>query len=149
MGRFDGQPRLILTPNGSTITYVGGQPIMDEGWENYILIRLFTGEGWAGNTLLDDPNQRVGSDFEEESSKPITVASLNNTNEAAERALQPAVDNGLFSSVRIETTNPDGFALQVKIFVIFPGGDTGILILTKNSLNWIAQKINPAHKRTI
>ena len=40
--RFQGDPRLVLTEEGSEIIWKGGQPVLDQGVENVVLIDLFT-----------------------------------------------------------------------------------------------------------
>ena len=147
MSRFQGDPRLILTANGSTIRFVGGQPIMDAGVENYILISLFTLPGWCGNFLMQTPEQRVGSDFEIEAAKPITKKSQNDVKEAAERALADGVSSGLFASVSVEVTNPTGLMRYVRIIVASPGGELTDILLIQNGLNWLAQATDPAYKK--
>ena len=49
---FDGDPKLILTQNGATLQYLGGQPVLDRGVENQATIALFTAPGWCGNKFL-------------------------------------------------------------------------------------------------
>jgi len=137
---------MILTANGSTIRFYGGQPVMDAGVENYILICLFTLVGWCGNFLMEKPEQRVGSDFETEAAKPITKRSQNDVKEAAERALADGVSSGLFSSVSVEVTNPSGLMRYVRIVVSSPGGETELLLI-QNGLNWLAQATDPAYKK--
>jgi hypothetical protein len=37
---FQGDPRLFLDKNGAYIAFSGGQPVMDRGFENVVLILL-------------------------------------------------------------------------------------------------------------
>lgn len=144
---FQGDVRLILTPNGSTIKFVGGQPVMDGGVETYIIILLFTAPGWCGNILLDDPNQKIGSDFEEIASRAITVKSLMDLEKAAELALARMVETGLAESVEAEASNPSGQERKIIIRVKRPNGNIEAFRLSKNQINWEFQRNDPAYKK--
>jgi len=140
---YQGDPRLVLTENGSKIVFKGGQTVMDKGIENLALISLFTRQGWAGNTLFTDPNQKIGSDFIDASLEPITLTSLNNVRDAALKAL----DSPLFGEVEIEVSNPTSYQLKVDITIKPPGEDPQSIILLKNGINWISQATDPAEER--
>jgi len=141
--RFQGDPRLVLTENGSKIVYKGGQPIMDQGIENLALISLFTRRGWVGNVLMKDPLQKIGSDFVDAGLEPITLKSLNNTRDAAIKALT----HPLFGTVDVEVTNPTSYQRRVEIKLQPPSGGIITLVLIKNGMNWIAQGLYPAEER--
>lgn len=143
MDIFSGDPYLTLGPNGSTLTYIGGQPVMDQGFENQVVIALFTRPGWAGNTFFADQNQRIGSDFVEAANQPITLQSLVDIEQAAVRAL----DSPAFGRVIVTATNPVSDRLEVRILIEPPGQDSAEIILTRSGLNWQAQAANPAHER--
>lgn len=143
MNIFSGDPYLTLGPNGATLTYIGGQPVMDQGLENLAMIALFTKPGWAGNTFFADPNQHIGSDFVEAANQPITLQSLTDVEQAAVRALQSPA----FGRVTAVAANPASENLIVKIRNEPPGQDSQTIILTRNGLNWQAQALNPAHER--
>jgi len=140
---FSGDPYLTLGENGSRLHYTGGQPLMDQGIENLAIISLFTGQGWAGNALIKDTDQQVGSDFVEAANQPITLQSLTDVEQAAVRAL----DNPAFGRVTATATNPVSDRLNVQILIEPPGQDSATIILTRNGLNWQAQAANPAHAR--
>ena len=143
MDIFSGDPYLTLGPNGATLTYVGGQPRMDQGIENQIVISLFTVEGWEGNYLLPDPDQHVGSDFYETTKQVITLSLLNDIEKSAIRALA----SPLFGRVAVDVRNPEADFLIVKIRVEPPGQDARTLILSRNGINWQMQALNPANER--
>jgi hypothetical protein len=136
--RYSGDPRLTLSPAGADLTYRDGQPVMDAGLENYVLISLFTRPGWCGNVLLS-PEKRIGSDFEEACAHPITLTSLADIANAAERALR----SDYFPSVKVTVTNPRANWLSV---VITLGGRT--LTLDRRGMLWAMQADDPAHGRT-
>lgn len=140
---YQGDPRLFLSADGAYLNFTGGQPTLDRGLENLVLISLFTRSGWAGNILFQDENQKAGSDFEEISNQPITLQMINDLRNAAERAL----DNPAFGNVDVEISNPNSYRLEVKITLQPPGQDIKTLLITKNGLNWIAQASDPAYLR--
>jgi hypothetical protein len=140
---YSGDPYLTLGPDGSTLHYVGGQPVMDQGLENQVLIALFTKPGWAGNTLLSDTDQHIGSDFIEAANQPITLQSLTDIEQAAVRALQSPA----FGRVTATVTNPESDRIRAEILIEPPGQDSQTIVLTRNGLNWQAQAVNPAHAR--
>lgn len=143
MDIYSGDPYLTLDENGSRLHYVGGQPVMDQGLENQVLIALFTTPDWAGNSLLADPNQQIGSDFIKATQQPITLQSLTDVEQAAVRALQSPA----FGRVTVTATNPESDIIRVEILIEPPGQDSQTIILTRNGLNWQAQAFNPAHER--
>ena len=140
---FSGDPYITLGPNGSRLHYVGGQPVMDQGLENLAMIALFTRPGWAGNALIKDTDQQIGSDFVDATNQPITLQSLTDVEQAAVRAL----DSPAFGRVTVTATNPESDRLTVRIRIEPPGQDSATIILTRNGLNWQAQAVNPAHAR--
>ena len=147
MNRYQGDPRLVLTPNGSTLSFKGGQPVMDGGFENAVLISLFTRPGWVGNVLFDDPSQKIGSDFEEANELPITLQNNDKVREAAKRALANMETDNLVEKIDIEVSNPSGHIRQTTILITAPGGSIQELSVLKNGLNWLIQANDPAYKR--
>lgn len=138
---FEGDPLVYITENGATVKVIGGQPVMDSGIQNHIMIALFTRPGWWGNVLTDKNNEKIGSTFEEEANKAITLTSLNKIRQAAIAAL----DDPLFGSVDVEVTNPTFSKLKIVITVHPPTNNTKQLTLIKNGSNWIMQIEDPAY----
>jgi hypothetical protein len=137
--RYSGDPRLVLTPNGATLDYQGGQPVMDQGFENCALLSLLIKEGWVGNIFLE-PEERVGSDCLDTWQKPITLSGLADDENAAVRALSTSK---CFGSVTAEASNPVTDHLDVSIKI----GSGGALSLTREKSLWAAQATNPANGR--
>lgn len=135
-----GDPRLILTANGSSLQFTGGQPIMDTGLENLALISLFTGPGWVGNQLLVTG---IGSDFEAACNQPITRQALNDIRDAAKRAL----NDQAFGDVQVSVSNPVGHRLEINIRIAPPGENPQAIQLNRNGENWTFQALNPAYLR--
>jgi hypothetical protein len=138
MNIFEGDPRLVLTPDGSDLDYRGGQPVMDQGLENQALISLFTREGWAGNIFLPESNG-VGSDFEATCLGTITLSKLANIENSAERALT----SNAFPDVTVTVTNPKADHLRVEALL----GAGLTLSLTREGTLWRNQAENPAYRR--
>jgi phage gp46-like protein len=143
MNGFQGDPYIVITNNGATFVYKGGQPVLDEGIENQALISLFTKKGWPGNYLYDNEAERIGSDFEELSRGAITLSKLALIEKTAENAL----DAEIFGTVTATATNPESWIVAVRILIEPPGGREFELNLVSNGQNWINQADNPAHKR--
>ena len=140
---FSGDPKLVMTVDGSKLVFKGGQPVMDQGLENLALISLFTGKDWVGNAFISDPDKKIGSDFEATANQPVTLRSLNSIALAGEKAL----DNPSFGKLAVDVTNPNSYRVDAVITIESPGQDINTLILTKNGQNWINQNINPAYRR--
>ncbi len=93
--------------------------------------------------MFDDVNQKIGSDFEESTRQPITLQNLIDNQDAALKALK----NAAFNNVEVEVLNPNGYRRDITIRLEPPGQDVDTLTITKNGLNWIAQSVDPAHRR--
>lgn len=120
---------------------------MDRGLENAALISLHTREGWAGNLFFRKPEQKIGSKYESTLQAPITLSAFNNVRNAAKAALQWMIDVKIASQIEAQVSNPTGKKTETVIGIKPPSQDPLILLLTKNGLNWIAQKLDPAHLR--
>jgi len=139
---YSGDPRLVMTVDGTYLNFIEGQPTMDQGWENYVLICLFTEKGWAGNDLFSDINQQIGSTFIEATRQPITVQALADIRNAAEKALK----NSAFGDVGVVVTNPISTQIKIRITIEPIGQDSREFLLTRDGLNWILQSRFPASR---
>jgi len=119
--RFEGDPKLYLTPDGADMRYEGGQPVMEQGLENQIFLSLFTREGWCGNVFLQQEN-RVGSDFEATCAGSINRTKLIDIEDSMIRALSSkafpqidaSVNNSRADNLQIEATVRGGGALSLS-----------------------------------
>lgn len=145
--QWEGDPRLVLTEDGATIEYRGGQPVMDSGLENAALISLFTRRDWPGNIYIDDPDMQVGSDFESACEKPITRTMLVGVADAAKRALAWMKSKGLARQIDAVASNPAGQMIKVAIVVYPPTRPAIALNLSRYGGNWTAQIARPAQER--
>ena len=139
--RFSGDPRLILGVNGWTIDYEGGQPVMDAGLENFVIISLFTRPGWCGNAYLS-PVEQIGSDFLDTCGQALTLQTLADIENAALRALK----SDLLPNVSVSVVNPNGWDLQITINL---GNGASPMILKRNNALWSNQANNPASGRLV
>lgn len=142
--RYQGDPKMILTANGSNLVSRGGQPVMDQGLENAIFISLFTALGWYGNFLFKKPAEKIGSRYEESNAQSITVSSLNENRMAAEAALKWMAEAKIFKTVNVRVTNPTANAKKIFILVSPP---VTVMEISKNGVNWQMQYLDPAHLR--
>jgi phage gp46-like protein len=152
--QYQGDPRLFLDGEGSFLIWRGGQCVMDQGLENAVDISLFTRLdpktsplGWAGNYLIDDIKQHVGSRFEEVADRPITFSGLTDISNAAKLALDWLITAGLAKEITVETTNPRYEWRRVAVRITRPDLTDKEIVLLRNGQNWIYQTTDPAHGR--
>ena len=129
--RYEGDPKLYLTPDGANVHYEAGQPVMERGLENQAYISLFTHEGWCGNVFLP-PENKVGSDFEETCSGSITLSKLADIENSAIRALTSRA----FVEVGARVQNPKSDNLRIEATV----RSGGVLSLTREGALWRNQR---------
>jgi phage gp46-like protein len=151
---YEGDPRLYLSPDGLYLDFRGGQPIMDAGLENTIIIPLITRnkakysqKSWVGNLVFPNRAVHIGSDFEEGLEQPITISSLEDVKQRAEKALQFMIDSGLASEIIVEVANPVGYRTEISILVRPPNLPEFELLLVKNGINWVVQRKDPTYTR--
>jgi phage gp46-like protein len=145
ISRFQGDPAVKITANGADMVFMGGQPVMDQGLENAVLISLFTLPGFWGNSILPVA-QQIGSEYQQPRTV-IDIETIDDINRSAEDALEWMLDTGIASSVDVETVNPTG-QITTRIKIAPPGENLQEFIFTQNGQNWISQAVNPAHALT-
>lgn len=137
INRFQGDPKIFLTANGSSLKFISGQTVMDAGLENLVNISLFTKDGWWGNSLTDKNDENIGSDFEKTSRGSITLSKLNDIKQSAERALK----NPAFGKITTEVLNPISYSLNIINRIEPPGNDIQELRVSRNGQNWQNQSL--------
>jgi phage gp46-like protein len=153
VSRFQGDPKMVLDENGSSLVIRGGQPIMDQGIENAALISLFTTKvksekiDWWGNSYARRVSQKIGSAFEVEAKKTITISQLSKIRNAGELALQWMIDVGAALKVAGSVINPQSNRIEAAFGIEPPSQDLNILLLKQYGANWIAQKNDPANEK--
>ena len=105
-----GDPKLYIGENGGYLYFKSGQPYMEQGYANVVVISLFTRRDWCGNVLQPEA---IGSDFEEALGLPISFQTLNLIRDAAEKALQDAG----FPQVNVTVNNPVSHRVEVQIVI--------------------------------
>jgi hypothetical protein len=146
MSNFEGDPKVYITANGADLVFRDGQPVMDRGLENAVILSLHSRK-WFGNLFLRDPAQQLNGRFETVAEGPITLSNLANIENAAITDLQPLVDAGVASRVRAATENNSGTSTRTVIAVSPPGADLFVLTATQHGPNWISQAVDPAYLR--
>jgi len=134
---YSGDPKLFLTPNGMNLKFNNGQPTMDQGFENFTIISLFTAPNYWGNTLKKG-GLKYGSTFYKRTmidKEPITLANLKAWEKAAEKDLKYSP----FGQINVTITNPESNKIKLVALISPPTGDLFELIFLKNGQNWINQ----------
>jgi len=144
---YQGDPKIWITKDGAEIVVRNGQPIMDAGLENAVLMSLFTIEDWFGNVLFDRINERIGGRFQKTGNEPVTLSGLNDRSNAAEVDLEWMIEEGILSSVEAISRNPTGSYVETEIELTPLGKDVQKLLIQQNGENWIIQINDPAHRR--
>jgi len=144
---YQGDPAIKIDRDGADLQFDEGQPVMDKGFENSVIISLFSKPNWPGNVLFRSESQQIGSDFEESNKLPINKDGLNARRDAASKALEWAVSDGLFQEVDVLVTNPNSNTILVSILITPPNGESVNLTLENFGSNWRFQKEDPAHRR--
>ena len=146
--RLAGDPAIKITEDGAKMKFINGQPVMDQGLENAVLISLFTRRGYWGNALITEESKKIGSDVEVTALEPIvSIQSINNMTDAIDKSLSWMTDTKLSQENEITVTNPTSNNLRATIKITPPGRDSQTLLFLKNGINWIGQAHNPASGR--
>jgi peroxiredoxin len=148
MNNFEGDPKVYITANGADLAFRDGQPVMDRGLENAVVLSLHSRK-WFGNLYLRDVAQKLNGRFEVAAEGPITLSNLANIENAAISDLQPLIDTGVASRVRAATENNSGTSTRTVIAVSPPGADLFTLVATRHGNNWISQALDPAYLRQV
>ncbi len=143
MSIYQGDPALFLSENGANIKFTGGQPRMDQGFHNAVLISLLTKPGWWGNALVNEESKKIGSDYIDSLKQAITLTSINDVRDKSEKAIKWMTDKGIANS-EVTVNNPSGSRTDTLVFLQPPGQDIQSIKLSSNGLNWKAQAENPA-----
>lgn len=148
---YEGDPKLILGPDGSKFAYKDGQPVMDQGIENSVSIDLGTkkrGEwahtnGWVGNYLFRNPDEKIGTDYQDFfENMPITLSNLR----LGEQQAKAALTNRIYGQVSSTVSNPETSKVINEIVIQAPSGAFKFFTDTITKL-WTFQAIYPANER--
>lgn len=140
---YEGDPKIYITANGADMVFRGGQPVMDRGLENAVVLSIHS-RAWFGNLYLRDAAQKLNGRFEQAAEGPITLSNLANIENAAQTDLAWMVEKGVASRVRAATENNAGTSTRTVIAVSPPGADLFTILATQHGANWISQAFDPA-----
>jgi phage gp46-like protein len=146
MDRFQGDPAVKITEGGASMTFKGGQPVMDQGFENAVQMSLFTKPGWWGNVLLTEDEQKIGSNFEQIRTI-VDVQTINDYADDARVAMRWMISSRLAESIDVTVLNPYLNQIHTSVIIRPPGRDSAKLLFLKNGINWIMQATYPANER--
>lgn len=137
--RYSGDPLLSNNGNGITITFKGGQPVLDPGIYNAVVLSLFF-KPWFMNSVIEDSLEHIGSEFTSYLiSNAINVATLNTARNIALKSLSWLISENIASEVDVRLRNPNGSIIQVLVLVKPPGKTIIAILATKYGLNWKLQ----------
>jgi phage gp46-like protein len=143
--RYEGDPRIYLEEDGAEMDLRGGQPIMDQGLENTVLITLLTDEGWQLNKLETDSRKHIGSKFLRVARRTITADNMLDIKSAILQAFKPLEENKIIKDTEAAVSSPTGQRIEAGVLVKPVRQDPLILVLEKFGQLWLAQTSNPAH----
>lgn len=136
---YQGDPLISVSGSGMDLTFLGGQPKLDNGLTNSVILSLFP-EPWFMNAVIEEDVQHIGSDFISFlNDNPITVSNLNKARSIGLKALQWMIDENIASGVDVRLRNPEGKTIQALILVKPPGKTAIAILATKYGLNWKIQ----------
>lgn len=144
--RTQGDPKITMENDGADLVFRGGQPVMDSGLENAVLISLFSGAEWFGNAFAQ-PSARIESRFYPLSLKAITGSRLAELERAVKADLKSLVEQGVIAEPVVRVSNPSGERLLAEITIAPPGGTAETIRLSRYGANWSVQTTHPANTR--
>lgn len=135
---FQGDLALTVSVEGLTLTFRGGQPVLDRGLTNAVLQSLFF-DPWFVNSIMDDSLYHIGSEFLQALQKPITVSNLSVARTIGLKALQWLIDEKAAAEIDVRIQNREGQTLQVLVMIKPPALPPIVLFATGYGLNWTYQ----------
>ena len=73
MNNYEGDPKLFIDENGSYLKFENGQPVMDQGFENFALIQLLTDRRITSYNVCYTKLLRIDSRMTAENRASITM----------------------------------------------------------------------------
>lgn len=135
-----GDPKMFITAEGMSLSFVNGMVVRDGGLENMATISLGTSLGYSLNSVASNGGESVGSGFEVEAQKSITRDQISIIEDEAVRAFDWAIQDGLIKSVTASMAYVDDRGYEVTIVITPPTGENRILVYGKNGENWVQQQ---------
>lgn len=139
---YQGDLLLSSDGDGVTVTFKGGQPTLDSGITNSVILSLFF-KSWFMNATIEDELEHIGSEFTNYLvNNPITVSNLNTARNIALKSLSWLTSENIASEVDVRLRNPNGSIVQVLVLIKPPGKTVIAILATKYGLNWKIQLDN-------
>jgi phage gp46-like protein len=133
--KYQGDPKLTISPyEDGGINYYLGQPIMDTGLENAVIISLGTKKGWWGNLLMKKESQKIGSNYDELTHDILNFNQLRKIEKETEKILSWMINEGIIESVDSVVNNPQVDRIENTITIKKAPG-----IVETYQLNWDQQ----------
>jgi phage gp46-like protein len=132
---YDGDLMLYPTPDGGDINLVGGQPDMDAGLWTAIYLSLFSGKWW-GNAISEQAARFA--DSIEAVIRTDSNRDRLDVEEAARKALQWLLDEGIASAVDVQATIPATGWIALAVTITEPGAEPAVL---RYKINWAGQRV--------
>lgn len=131
---YDGDLMLYPTPDGGDINLVGGQPEMDAGLWTAVYLSLFSGKWW-GNAISEQAARFA--DSIEAVIRTDSNRDRLDVEEAARKALQWLLDEGIASAVDVQATIPATGWIALTVTITEPGAEPAVL---RYKINWAGQR---------
>ena len=134
---YEGDPLLNISIEGAEIVFSGaiGQPVMDQGIENFAMLSLFSPSFWEGNFYAKTTDERLESDYEDIAKLPTTVSNLELMRQETIKRLSNSVFGDIESTINARLSNQ-----KINNIVISPPSREPLkLQLIQNGTNWIKQ----------
>ena len=133
--KYQGDPKITISPySDGGINYEFGQPVMDTGLENAIIISLGTLPGWWGNLLMKKESQKIGSEYDNLTHDVLNSNQIKKIEDNAESTINWMKSVGIIEKAESVINNPEADRIENTIIVKKPGG-----IVEIYQINWDQQ----------
>jgi hypothetical protein len=132
---YQGDPTKVITAEGSTLAFTGGQPAMCSDYVNAIKFSLFVVD-WVGN-LFFSGDEILKSDFEMLHDETITLTKLLDIEDSARTSLQWLVSKGIFSKMSVSTQLSQDINVVTILDIILPEGLEVKYTITRTPSEWL------------
>lgn len=126
----DGDPKLYLAGCCNDLHVTDGQPVMDSGLENAVLLSLFTPAGWWGNAI-SPPSGKFTSQLQTVARRTLNNKTRLDAEAYARDALAWMIADGAAKSITVESTLPAVNILGLIITITKPDNT-----LARYTVNW-------------
>lgn len=147
--RFDGDPAVKITADGAKMLFVGGQPIMDQGFHNAAQISTMTEQGYWGDALETDESKKIGqSDFLDLSREAIKeLETITLMQDSLKRAYNWMIEQNIANQINPVVLTPNSTQTFAEVKISPQGENSDEILLLKNGTNWLAQINSPSAER--